>query len=147
MRELTLPEWAFLDAHSHLGNLLKNRTVLLHIRSATVLEIFDKKDVVLNENTLRVPFKNSATGEELAAALHYSATLDVVSDLRSLKELLEKCAAFYCDYCDWEDVNLSPPEIPESKFRVKEVDGVLHIERLVFPRFRGGYINRCVGRF
>ena len=33
--ELTLPEWAFLDARSHLGDELKGRTVILHVRSAT----------------------------------------------------------------------------------------------------------------
>lgn len=29
--EITLPEWAFLEATSHLGNTLEGRTVLQHI--------------------------------------------------------------------------------------------------------------------
>lgn len=106
MRELTLPEWAFLDAHSHLGDKLENRTVILHIRSMTVIEIFYPKDVLLNEDILKVSFKNTVTGEELIAALHFSTTLDRLSDSEILKAILKKCASFYCDYCDWEDENI-----------------------------------------
>lgn len=103
MIELTLPEWAFLDAHSHLGNQLNRRTVILHIRSMTVIEIFDN-DVLLNEDVLQVSFRNTNTGERLTAALHLSTTIES-KDM--LVDILRKCASWYCDYCDWEDKNIN----------------------------------------
>lgn len=106
MQELSLPEWAFLYAHSHLGDKLEGRTVILHIRSMTVIEVFYPKDILLNEDILKVSFKNTVTGEELIAALHFSTTLDRFSDSEMLKAILKNCASFYCDYCDWEDENI-----------------------------------------
>lgn len=32
---LSLPEWVFWDAHSHEGNLLGDRTIVEHVRSAS----------------------------------------------------------------------------------------------------------------
>lgn len=103
MIELTLPEWAFLDAHSHLGDKLEGRTVILHIRSMTVVEILDADRSLLNEDTLKVSFANTTTGEKLIAALHFSTTVES-RDL--LIDILKGCATWYCDYCDWEDNNI-----------------------------------------
>lgn len=103
MNELTLPEWAFLDAHSHLGDKLEGRTVILHIRSMTVVEILDADRSLLNEDTLKVSFANTTTGEKLIAALHFSTTVES-RDL--LIDILKGCATWYCDYCDWEDNNI-----------------------------------------
>lgn len=69
----------------------------------TVIEIFDTDMVILNEDTLKVSFKNTSTGEPLTAAVHFSTT---VESKPMLIELLKKCAAWYCDYCDWEDNNI-----------------------------------------
>lgn len=111
MQEYTLPEWAFLDAHSHLGNLLGNRTVILHVRSASVIEIADreKDGLVLVENILKFNFKyTSQLGvERLSAILHYSATLDKGTDRDIIiNDILRPCAIWYCDYCAWEDNNI-----------------------------------------
>jgi hypothetical protein len=103
MQELTLPEWAFLDACSHLGNQLVQRIVILHIRSMTVIEVFSREDVLLSSDTLYISFKNLNTGEQLIAALHFSTTLDKNNDRGFLIEILKKCASWYCDYCDWRD--------------------------------------------
>ena len=103
MQELTLPEWAFLDAHSHLGDKLEGRTVILHIRSMTVVEILDADRSLLNEDTLKVSFANTTTGEKLIAALYFSSTIE---SKPMLIDVLKKCAAWYCDYCDWEDNNI-----------------------------------------
>ncbi|MCD8176727.1 MAG: hypothetical protein LUE98_04605 [Tannerellaceae bacterium] len=46
MIDLTLPEWLFLDGNTHEGRTLGNRTVILHVRSATVIEIFDRENEV-----------------------------------------------------------------------------------------------------
>lgn len=101
--ELTLPEWAFLDAYSHEGNLLGDRTVILHVRSASVIEIFDRDvdNIVLKDSVLTYKFGSKRTGERLMAALHYSATID--DDRELLKEMLRNCAIWYIDYTDWED--------------------------------------------
>ena len=110
MRELTLPEWAFLDAHSHLGDELKGRTVILHVRSATVIEIFDRDNDKYNlkEGVLALKFNNEFIGKErLIAIVHCSATLSVGSDAEYIREnILKPCAMWYCDCCDWEDDNI-----------------------------------------
>jgi len=113
LTDLTLPEWAFLDSHSHLGDELNGRTIILHIRSASVIEIFDEdfkrptfyKDVLLYKFT-------SYLDEKLIAALHYSATLDVEKDKSLLFEsILKPCAEFYKEYSKWEDSNILDEEI------------------------------------
>lgn len=35
--DLNLPEWVFWDARSHEGELLGDRTIIEHVRSATVI--------------------------------------------------------------------------------------------------------------
>jgi hypothetical protein len=109
-RGLDLPEWAFLDAHSHLGDPLTGRTVILHIRSATLIEIFDRdrETVNLKDGILTFKFDNANAGyERLMAAVHYSATLDIHADATYIKEnILKPCAQWYCEYCDWEDENM-----------------------------------------
>lgn len=55
--ELTLPEFAFVEGSDHEGdnNILKGRTVIQHIRSYTVLELFDKNDAVaINDEAKRL---------------------------------------------------------------------------------------------
>lgn len=91
-----------MDTHSHEGNLLGDRTVILHIRSASVIEIFDRDvdSIVLKDDVLTYKFGSKRTGERLMAALHYSATVD---DRDVLKGILRDCAIWYVDYTDWED--------------------------------------------
>lgn len=108
MREYNLPEWAFLDAHSHLGDTLNDRTVVLHIRSASVIEIIDRDDdsFIPNEDVIVFKFKYiSESGiERLSAILHYSATLSERENI--ITQVLRPCAKWYCDYCAWEDNNI-----------------------------------------
>lgn len=108
-----LPEWAFLDAHSHQGNPLGSRTVILHIRSASVIEIIDreKDHFIPVEGVLQYRFKYlSENGEErFSAVLHHCATMDTEADRSWIKEnILKPCAVWFCEYCAWEDKN--PPE-------------------------------------
>lgn len=111
MKEYTLPEWAFLDAHSHLGNPLGNRTVINHVRSASIIEIVDrdKDGFIPVEDVIIYNFKYiSSTGtERLSAILHYCVTLDMDADRDMIKtRILKECAMWYCDYCAWEDNNI-----------------------------------------
>nr|DAU18728.1 MAG TPA: hypothetical protein [Caudoviricetes sp.] len=111
MKEYTLPEWAFLDAHSHLGNPLETRTVINHTRSASVIEIIDrdKDEFIPVEGVVVYHFKyiSSSGTERLSAILHYCATLDENTDKNLIiNEVLRPCAMWYCDYCAWEDNNI-----------------------------------------
>lgn len=112
IKELTLPEFAFVEGswHEKDGDPLQGRIVILHVRSATVIEIFDREDVVLNDNVLTFKFSyinNFGIKEPMVIALHYSATLDYKTDSAFIKEEIMKPAAqWYCDYCEWEDKNI-----------------------------------------
>jgi hypothetical protein len=111
MKAYTLPQWTFLDAHSHAGDELKDRTVILHTRSASVIEIIDRDNdgFTAAAAVLKFNFKYiSSLGEErMSAVLHYCATLDQNSDREYIKmEILRLCAMWYCDYCAWEDDNI-----------------------------------------
>lgn len=109
--ELKLPEFAFLEGSEHEEpNILHMRMLIYHVRSASVLEIFDYDDVVLNEDVLSFTFINtgySGIKERMIVALHYSATLDKDADRQVLiDQVLKPAAKWYCDYCDWEDLNV-----------------------------------------
>lgn len=111
IKDLTLPEFAFVEGswHEKAGDPLEGRIVILHIRSASVIEIFDREDVVLNDDVLtyRFSYTNShGIKEPMVAALHYCATLDSKADRALIKEEIMKPAAqWYCNYCTWEDKN------------------------------------------
>lgn len=107
---LTLPEWAFLDAHDGKIDHLKGRTVILHIRSASVIEIFNREDVVLNEEVLSYKFgytNFAGVKERMTAILHYCTTLNKdIDQLMIIDEILKPCAMWYCEYCAREDKNI-----------------------------------------
>lgn len=107
---LNLPAFAFVEGSDHEDNILKGRNVILHIRSASVIEIFERDNVNFNEGTLIYNFSYlNFVGfkEPMVAALHYSATLDVIADRDMIKkEILKPAAKWYCDYQLWVDNNL-----------------------------------------
>lgn len=103
---LTLPEWAFLDGQSHLGNTLQDRTVLLHIRSNTVLEIFESSfaTTVFKRGVASKQFQyDNALGicETHTIAVHYS-----LAENNELANILDKAIQFYTKYLAWEDANI-----------------------------------------
>ena len=109
IERLTLPEWVFWIAESHQGDLLQGRTIIEHVRTASVFEVFDRDfDIFkINPDVLTFKFKNEGLRvERLVIALHHSATLDKIDDRDMLLDIMKKCAIWYCDYCDWEDKNL-----------------------------------------
>lgn len=108
---LTLPEFAFVDGSEHeKNNILSGRTVILHIRSASVVEILDRDDAFITEGTLiyNFAFVNSfGVKEPMVATLHYSATLDKNADREMIiKEIMKPAAQWYCEYAKWEDENI-----------------------------------------
>lgn len=109
--DLTLPPFAFVESGGHeKPNLLSGRTVIIHIRSASILEIFDEGSAHLNDGvvTLKFVYTNRYGIEEhLLMALHYCALLDPVADRTTIiNDIMKPAARWYADYCNWEDINI-----------------------------------------
>ncbi|WP_277099121.1 hypothetical protein [Coprobacter secundus] len=110
---LTLPEFAFVEGSEHEegGDPLYGRNVIIHNRTASVMEVFLKEDVVLEDDVVSLNFSNKNSfgiKERMTIALHYSSTLDKVIDRAMIiEEVLKPAAKWYCDYCDWMDKNIS----------------------------------------
>lgn len=112
---LSLPEFAFVEGSEHeKKNILAERIVILHIRSASVIEILDRDNAFLTEGTLTYNFSfiNSfGVKEPMVAALHYSTTLDKDADRETIINMVMKPASqWYCDYAKWEDENIARKE-------------------------------------
>lgn len=107
---LTLPEFAFVESSGHDGNTLAGRNVILHTRTASVIEIFPEEKVFPKPGVISFTFINTnALGfkERFAALLHYSATLGQAADKQEIVDkILIPAARWFCDYCDWEDKNI-----------------------------------------
>lgn len=110
MIELKLPDFAFLDAHVSDKDELEGRNVILHVRSASVIEIFNQDDVIFSDGVITCRFfyiNRLGIKEWYVAALHFCATLDKVADRKMIKEeILKPAATWYCDYLTWEDKNM-----------------------------------------
>lgn len=108
--KLNLPEFAFVESSGHDGDALSGRNIILHVRTASIIEILPEDRVFLNDRAIRHSFTNTniAGGVEyLTAFLHYTATLDEITDKREIIErVLIPAAKWYCAYCDWEDMNI-----------------------------------------
>ena len=112
--QLTLPEFAFVEGswHEPGGDPLEGRTVILHVRSATVIEVMPIENFLGGEsNVISYRFthfnENSLISEDCMMLLHYSATLDKDLDRDMIiNEVMRPAATWYSDYCDWEDKNI-----------------------------------------
>lgn len=110
LAKLDLPEWAWLSGGDHepKGDALKHRSVIYHVRSASVIEILERDLFIPAEDVLIYEFEyNNRFGftEKLTAVLHYSVGIDFDDD-ETEREILEKAAKWYMAYCDWEDGNI-----------------------------------------
>ena len=109
--QLDLPAFAFVEGswHEDGGDPLQGRTVILHVRSASVVEVLPKESFFGGEpNVLRYDFthfnEQMWIGEDYVMLLHYSATLDKVIDKQMLiDKVMKPASAWFCAYCDWED--------------------------------------------
>jgi hypothetical protein len=101
----TLPEWVFLDANSHSGNPLEDRTVIQHIRSYTIIEVIALDEIVLMEMKTK-PFNFEYTNligviEKHAMFVHFS-----LAEFSDLDSIVQRAINWYCDYLRWEDENI-----------------------------------------
>lgn len=108
--QLSLPDFAFVEGSEHENNMLSERTVILHIRSASVIEILDREDAYITEGALTYNFSyinHFGVKEPMVAVLHYCSSLDKDADREMIiKEIMKPSAQWYCDYCTWEDKNI-----------------------------------------
>lgn len=103
--DFTLPEFAFVDDNCHLGYALEGRTVILHIRTATVIEAIaqdDFKEIHLKDKPYEFTFKNRFGATEK----HYLAIHYTFADDQDIPEIYKKCRHWYIAYMDWEDSNI-----------------------------------------
>ena len=109
--KLDLPEFVFLDDSPHCGDTLRKRYVIMHVRTATVMEMFYREDTFLRSDVLTFNFTNQTrfggVKEKMVCSVHFSATLDIKDDREMLIEKVMKPACkWFCDYLDWEDKNI-----------------------------------------
>ncbi len=107
---LTLPEFAFVEGSEHEDNVLEGRNVILHIRSASVVEVLERDKCFLNDGVVKKNFTYTnryGVEEKMVVVLHYCAMLDMRTDVEVIKEeILKPAAKWYCDWADWEDENI-----------------------------------------
>lgn len=116
---VTLPEFAFVESSGHDGDILSNRNVILHVRSASIIEIFEEENFFPREGVITLRFFNVnqlGVKEYYIAALHYCATLDDKNDRQAILErIVTPAAQWFCAYCDWEDSNIIQENISTTK--------------------------------
>lgn len=113
--EYVLPEFVFLDGNSHEGDKLEGRTVMQHVRSATILEVIDLSELLAHsftQPTYEFEYLNVAgLTEKHMFVVHFSLMIDspfteVMPDNKVMDEIFEACKKWYCDYLAWEDRNI-----------------------------------------
>lgn len=110
--KLDLPDFAFLDGNDGEKDNLDGRNVLLHLRSMSVIEIFEADKVLLKPGTLQREFtyiNSLGIDEHLIAAVHICLTVDDEDDV--FEEILTPAIRWYCNYLDHEDKAIFEGEI------------------------------------
>lgn len=106
-----LPEFLFLEGHTHEGETLQGRTVIQHIRSYTIMEALALDEVgqlALKDTTKTFEFEYTNAfniTERHLLALHF--TLSDEEDNDQLNIIFQKTARWYTDYLRWEDQNIA----------------------------------------
>lgn len=112
--DLNLPEWAWLSGGDHEinGDPIKGRNIVLHVRSASVIEFFERDNFVPASDeicTYNFDYNNDVgLTEYFIAAMHYSATVD---DIEAKNDILRAASEWYCNYLTWEDNNIATNEL------------------------------------
>jgi hypothetical protein len=102
----TLPEWAFLDGNSHLGNTLEDRVLLQHIQSYSILEfiLLEEDAIVINPDLKIKEFKHTnifGEKEKHLIIVHFSLATPI-----ELEWIMDRAIEFYKLFMDWEDNSL-----------------------------------------
>lgn len=105
IEELTLPEFMWMEGCGH-DTPTTGRDIICHVRSMTVVEVFERGKVALKDGVVRYDFDHLNTMgivEHFTMAVHYSTVAD---DIVMLRSIMAKCAKWYTDWMDWEDNNI-----------------------------------------
>jgi|SRR5574344_550529 hypothetical protein len=99
--ELTLPPIVFLNGDNGNEDTLSGRVVLLHVRTASVVEIFesDKAFLAHDVSTFNFHYKDSIYKSYVAAA-HYVNAKDRGYDKDLAFHVFMDCAIFYVEYLE-----------------------------------------------
>lgn len=113
--QLTQPEFMFAEGSGHEvgGDPTMGRNIILHTRSASVLEILAKEDLYgIEPNVLKYEFthfnEELLVDEDFVVLLHYCATMDKDLDGQFIIDnVMRPASKWFSDYCDWEDKNIA----------------------------------------
>ena len=114
--KLDLPAFAFLDGNNGINDTLEDRTLVLHIRSASVLEFFHD-EVLLKENIIYKEFDYINTYhimEQITIALHYCPTIDIIDKELIIENIINPAIDWYKEYLYNEDQNIIKTETVEN---------------------------------
>src|SRR4051812_21689628 len=109
--DYTLPEFVFLDANCHTGNALDGRTVMQHVRSATILEVVALDELLAHsftQPTYEFEYENKVgIIERHMFVVHFSLMVELGEpDEGGMHQVFQTCEKWYCDYLAWEDGNI-----------------------------------------
>lgn len=112
VQDLALPSFAFLEGWGKEDELLHGRVVIMHVRSASVMEMLEGQDVIaLREGVLTHKFdyiNRWGAVEHHVCVLHFCATLDETADRDMIvKEIMIPACDWYTEYLEWEDENIA----------------------------------------
>lgn len=101
-KKYPLPEFALLDGDNHLGEQLFERTVILHLPTAALIEVFPVDGLSMPAEDvpqhLKSSFKNlDGQIEEIILVVHDTKDASTVADV------LKKAADWYAAYANWID--------------------------------------------
>ncbi len=105
---MQLPEFAFIDDCVGEDWVLDGRTVILHIRSMMIFEIFSSDTPIdFNDDVVRQTFRfvsdEFQTDEDHILAVHVNV---LNHSEEAVKEVMEQLWKWYSDYMNWEDQNI-----------------------------------------
>ncbi len=98
-----LPEFVFLDGESPLGDILEDRTVVMHVQTASVFEVIHMNNVIISEFKARNwdwQYINSLIPyiEDIKLLLHFTTAED-----EQLEQVVLKLRDWYFEYLFWKD--------------------------------------------
>jgi hypothetical protein len=104
--DLKLPEWAFLDGTSHLGNELEGRDVLLCLRTNTIIEFLslDKMEINLKYVVKQKKFIHInllGIEETYLVIVHYCK-----AEFTDLDEVIDKAIEYFKAWMTWMDESI-----------------------------------------
>lgn len=119
LNEVKLPEWVWVSGgeHERNGNPLENRMIIMHVHTATIIEMFNDGDFIPNGGVFvkRFSYVNMFDITEKHIAAVHSSALKLVSDpddyIDEVSEIVDAGIEWYKSYLKWEDGNISSNEL------------------------------------